>query len=278
MRNFLSTTVFVLGLTAATSAEAGAGRWGEDLRFVAETTAPTGASGRTVSLCHLVDFADVLFVPIYTTLQSYALSNDGCTGEIYSELSTEHFAAMQAAGMIPADLPAVPSADLKGLLWGHAWLILGAIGVLFRVAGMLTGRSRRGPKAGKPDTLAIHSLVAMSQVAIADGRIDETETRQIAHILTRLTGKSYAPEQVSDLLNRLNPSPADIDQIGQDLSEKDRQIVLEAALNIAVADGEIHPNEYAVVSDLAQRMRIGADQFRSALARISAHLQTVHPA
>ncbi|MDB4053954.1 TerB family tellurite resistance protein [Octadecabacter sp.] len=55
-------------------------------------------------------------------------------------------------------------------------------------------------------------------------------------------------------------------------------MVLEAALNIAVADGEIHPHEYAVVSELAQRMRIGADQFRSALARISAHLQTVQPA
>nr|WP_245581515.1 TerB family tellurite resistance protein [Octadecabacter arcticus] len=55
----------------------------------------------------------------------------------------------------------------------------------------------------------------------------------------------------------------------------DRQIVLEAALNIAVADGEIHPHEYAVVSELAQRMRIGADQFRSALARISVHLQIV---
>jgi uncharacterized membrane protein YebE (DUF533 family) len=38
--------------------------------------------------------------------------------------------------------------------------------------------------------LAIHSLVAMSQVAIADGRIDEAEVHHIANILTRLTGKS----------------------------------------------------------------------------------------
>jgi hypothetical protein len=59
---------------------------------------------------------------------------------------------------------------------------------------------------------------------------------------------------------RLNPSPSDIEQVGRDLSDKDRQIVLEAALNNAVADGEIHPNEYAVVSELAA-LRIGADQF-----------------
>jgi tellurite resistance protein len=126
--------------------------------------------------------------------------------------------------------------------------------------------------------LVIHSLVAMSQVAIADGRLDDAEVHHIANILTRLTGNSYGPQQIIDMLSKLNPSPSDIEQVGQDLSDKDRQIVLEAALNIAVADGEIHPNEYAVVSELAHRMRIGADQFRDALARISAHLQTVQSA
>ena len=126
--------------------------------------------------------------------------------------------------------------------------------------------------------LAIHSLVAMSQVAVADGRIDAAEVRQISSILTRLTGQGYGVEQVQDMLQRLNPSPSDLAQVGQDLSEADRQIVLEAALNIAVADGEIHPSEYAVVSDLAQRMAIGAEPFRAALHRISAHLQTAQPA
>ena len=134
-----------------------------------------------------------------------------------------------------------------------------------------------GGRGKSPDVLAIHSLVAMSQVAIADGRIDDSEVRHISQILTRLTGTSYAPQQVMEMLQRLNPSAADLAQVGQDLSDTDRQIVLEAALNIAVADGDIHPNEYAVVSDLAQRMRIGSDQFRGAMSRISAHLQTVQP-
>jgi len=117
----------------------------------------------------------------------------------------------------------------------------------------------------------------MSQVAVADGHIDDREIHQISSILTRLTGRGYSVEQVADLLTRLNPSPSDLAQVGQDLTEADRQIVLEAALNIAVADGEIHPSEYAVVSDLAQRMRVGADAFRSALNRISAHMQTTQP-
>ena len=276
MRKFLPILALAFGLTTtATTADARIS-YGEDLRFVAETTIPA-AQGTSVSLCHLVSYANALFVPVYTSVKTYVLSPDGCTGDSYRTLSAEQFSAMQSAGLISADLPASPSANIKDWIWGHAWLIVAAVGILFKMLMVLADRRRRRRKSGAPDALAIHSLVAMSQVAIADGRIDDTEVQQISSILTRLTDTSYGPQQVMDLLSKLNPTPSDIDQIGEGLSEKDRQIVLEAALNIAVADGEIHPNEYAVVSDLAQRMRIGADQFRSALARISAHLQAVQP-
>lgn len=277
MHKIITTAALLIGLTAASSAHAGAGRWGEDLRFVAQTSVPQSGGTGTVALCQHVDFMSVLFVPVYTRQLGYALSNSDCTGTTYRELSPENFAAMQAAGMIAPDVPANPGTDIVSRLWGHAWLVAVGLGLLFRGFGAVLGRGR-GPRRSKsPDALAIHSLVAMSQVAIADGRIDDAEVEQISHILTRLTGKGYSPAQVMDMLTKLNPSPSDLEQVGQDLSENDRQIVLEAALNIAVADGEIHPNEYAVVSDLARTMRIGADQFRHAMARISAHLQTVQP-
>lgn len=274
MFKIVAVLALALGLTSMASQTTAGGRWGEDLRFVAETGIP-GTDGQMV-LCHHVDFMDVLFVPVYTTITGYALSNSDCTGDMYRNLTAAQFADLQTAGLIDATLPTEPKVGITALAWGHAWLILAVIAVLKTAFIALKGGKRR--KAGTPDMLAIHSLVAMSQVAVADGRIDDAEVHQIANILTRLTGRAYAPAQVMDLLSKLNPSAADLDQIGQDLSEKDRQIVLEAALNIAVADGEIHPNEYAVVSELAQRMRIGADQFRSALARISAHLQTVQTA
>ncbi|SMX39206.1 TerB family tellurite resistance protein [Octadecabacter ascidiaceicola] len=272
MRKLLSTLALVFGLSTTASTADAYVVSGEDLRFVAETTL-SGSDGTPMALCHLVDFTNALFVPVYTAVQSYALSPDGCTGDAYRSLSAAQFTAMQASGLLPAGLPETPAANIKDLLWGHAWLVLAVIGIVFRA--LMAFRDRGPRKSKSPDALAIHSLVAMSQVAIADGRIDDAEVQQISSILTRLTGTSYAPQQVMELLSRLNPSPSDIDQIGDGLSEQDRQIVLEAALNIAVADGEIHPSEYAVVSDLAQRMRIGADQFRSAMARISAHLQTI---
>lgn len=275
MFKFLPAIALAIGLTSAT--EANAGRWGEELRFVAETSVPYQDGPTTMSLCHLVDFMDVFFVPVYSSVQSYALSGTGCTGEMYRALTPKGFAMLQTAGMISPELSATPSVPLTQMLWGHAWLIAAGLGLLMRGAGALANRNRGPRKAGAPDMLAVHSLVAMSQVAIADGRIDDAEVHEISAILTRLTGQSYSPSQVMQMLSTLNPSASDLAQVGQDLSEKDRQIVLEAALNIAVSDGEIHPSEYAVVTDLAHRMRIGAEQFRVTMARISAHLNTVQP-
>jgi tellurite resistance protein len=223
-------------------------------------------------LCHLVDFISVLFVPVYTITEGYALSTNGCDRSSYTDIAPADFERMQAAELISADLPLEASVSWQQALLGQTWLILGALALMVKGLGSIGGARKR--KTTTPDMLAIHSLVAMSQVAVADGKIDDSEVKQIAQILTRLTGNSYGRGQVADLLHRLNPSPSDLAQIGTDLSENDRQITLEAALNIAVADGEISLSEYPVVSDLAQRMRIGADAFRSAMARISAHLQS----
>lgn len=167
--------------------------------------------------------------------------------------------------------------DRVAMLTQSPGLLGAALTVFLVIVGVSIVLKRRATSSTLTDTLAVHSLVAMSQVAIADGRIKDNEVHQIAMILTRLTGKPYMPETVMDMLERLNPSTTDLEDVGRDLSEKDRQIVLEAALNIAVADGEIQPAEYAVVSELAQRMRIGADQFRAAMSRIAAHLQTMQP-
>jgi hypothetical protein len=69
MRKLISVTALILGMTVAFSAQAGAGRWGADLRYVAETTTPQSTGTGTLSVCHHVDFADFFFVPVYTNIQ-----------------------------------------------------------------------------------------------------------------------------------------------------------------------------------------------------------------
>jgi len=273
MYQLLRMSAFGLCLIVASPANAAAGRWGSDLRFVASTTIPTNG-GQTISLCHLVDTMEILFIPVYTVVEGYALARDNCSSDSYGDLSNAQLASLKADGLVAADIPDTPQLDPIQFAWGHAWLIIGALALVFRGLKFLMSRNRRSGRRNAPDALTTHALIAMSQVAVADGRIDQSEIKSISALLTRLTGRGYSMDQVSDLLSHLAPSPADLAQVGQDLSQKDRQIVLEAALSIAVSDGEIHPGEYAVISDLAQQMAIGADQFRTTLARASAHLNS----
>jgi len=256
MRQLLKMPAFGLCLVVASPADAAFGRWGTDLRFVADTTIPAN-DGQAISLCHLVDTVEILFVPVYTVVEGYALAKDNCTSDTYGDLSNAQLASLKADGLVAADIPDTPQLNPTQFAWGHAWLIVGALALVFRGFMFLTSRNGRSRRKNVPDALATHALIAMSQVAVADGHIDQSEIKSISALLTRLA-----------------PSRADLAQVGQDLSQNDRQIVLEAALSIAVSDGEIHPSEYAVVSDLAQQMAIGADQFRTTLARASAHLNS----
>lgn len=205
MRHILlfSTLAFGLFLTAnAAQARGSIGQWGNDLHHVADTQIPSLTDpNRSIAVCHLVNYMHVLFVPVYTQIEGYALSNDGCEGEMYRDLSSENLADLQASGLVDPALPASPRLTLKALIWGHAWIIVAVVAALFKLAIWWRSRpTHRGASKAQPDTLAIHSLVAMSQVALADGSIDDREIRQISSILTRLTGRGYSVEQVADLL------------------------------------------------------------------------------
>ena len=109
----------------------------------------------------------------------------------------------------------------------------------------------------------------MSQVAVSDGHIDEKEVTQIAGILTRLTGQGYDRARVRQLLTQMQGAGIDLEGICPSLSEKDRQMVMEAALHVAVADGQIHPDEYQLISRIAGLLQIDGSTFRGTLQRIA---------
>lgn len=269
---FLLAMVTGLILGSASTADARGGRWGQDLLPVAQTNIPN-FDGGTYSLCHLVDFLEILFIPAYTSVESYALSADGCEGDDYLALSAAMMAQGQAEGHLPADLPAEPRLSPKHLLFGHAWVIFAVLAALFKgLAWWFHERPKRGKTRSGSDALAVNALAAMGHVAISDGHIHEKEVTQIAGILTRLTGRGYDRGRVRLLLQQIQMHGNDVHQIGHGLNEKERRIVMEAALHIAVADGHIDPAEYQLVSQIASRLQISGDDFRAALGRISSVL------
>ncbi|NBD29884.1 MAG: TerB family tellurite resistance protein [Alphaproteobacteria bacterium] len=267
------TLAFALGPAGPAEAARGGGIWGDDLVFVAETEVPTAAGG-TFALCHLVDTITVAFIPVYTAVKSYAMSEDGCEGTSYRPLTPEMFERGQSLGAFPADLPVTPRLSPRDLLIGHAGPVLLALAGLFKLLSWaIHDRKPRRRKAKVSDALAINALAAMAHVAISDGDVDDREVTHIAGILTRLTGRGYDRGQVRDMIYQVQNHIGDIDALGEGLSDAERRIVMESALHIAVADGQIHPKEYQLVSQIANRLRIDGAEFRAALGRISANLQ-----
>jgi len=269
---------FTLSLSGPAQAARGAGSWGDDLVFVARTDVPT-ATGGTFALCHLVETMAVAFIPVYTTVKSYAMSEEDCTGTSYRPLTPEMFARGQSIGAFPADLPVDPRLSPRDMVVGHAGPLLLAVAGLFALlAWVIHGRKPRRRKSRVSDTLAINALAAMAHVAISDGDVDEREVSHIAGVLARLTGRDYPRDRVRDMIYQVQNHIGDIDALGEGLSDAERRIVMESALHVAVADGQIHPTEYQLVSQIANRLRIGGTEFREALTRISATLRESTPA
>ena len=113
----------------------------------------------------------------------------------------------------------------------------------------------------------------MSHVAISDGDVDDREVTHIAGVLTDLTGRRYPPTRVRDMIYQVQSHIGDIDALGEGLSEAECRIVMESALRVAVADGQINRSAYQQISKIAHRLCIGRADFRDALARIAATMK-----
>ncbi len=272
----LASALAISATTADARRAGGVGGWGLDLQFRSETTLPM-SSGGSYSLCHLVDQMTFLFVPVYTTLDGYAISETGCEGDEYIPFTSQQMTNFQDMGLIPADIPATPKLSAQELMAGHAWLILGAIVLMFKILIGLRSRSSK-PRRRLSKEAEMQTLAAMCHVAVADGTIDEREVKEISSIMSRLTGKSISFGQINTLLRDMRDDPIDPSLLGQDLKPGEKEVVMEASLNIAVADGQMDPREHSLVSEIAQALQIRGPEFRSALQRISGHLAQTNPA
>lgn len=263
----------LIGLTAAifalstTKAEARVG-WTEDLDFVAETTIPG------LSLCHLVKHRTVLFMNVTTESLSYAMAENKCEDDSYYLVGRAELIMAKREGVIPANIPDDPS--ITRAQAGRNYLIygVGALAVLaFIVAklGSLFGR-RRNKKTGN-DTV-VRMLAAMCHVAKADGQIAQGEVATIIQTIHRITGQTLSVDQVTHMIqsSEVSMDLGDLRALGNGLNARDRAKVLEAAMSVAVADGEIAAQEFNYITDLARGLEIKGDEFRIMLRQIAGNM------
>lgn len=277
MKPFFSLIALVLGLTFMTATPAaarGSIPYGtqHSLDFVAEMGA-IGPGGRNASLCHHTVRNHVAFLGYWARSEGYVMSTTSCEGNSYYSFDAAAFAAAQAAGILPADMPATPRLSGQQFMIGFGWLILLGIAGFFKALQfLLHGRKRAVPRGA----IAAKMLSAMCIVAKSDGHIDGEEEKAINFAFEKIMGKRLTSMEIRTALAKAPfvTDPRQLGDLGAGTREADRQIIMRGALLVACSDGEIQDAEHRVIGHMAQALVIPAPQIMSMVRDFAGLLRT----
>ncbi len=272
---FLLTTALAGSVFLFSTSDAEARRGGatsEDLVFV-QLTELDGPSSTPLSLCMLVERTSALFIPFFTSAQSYVLADNGCETNSYIPLDAQQFAELQNANVIAADLPAEPALSITQKIAG-SWGLLGGLGVLGWVglqAMKVSGRKKQRQAAmGDVSEGVVAILDVMCHVAKADGDTDPGEVQMIIQVASQVTGTEFTEAQVTQMISL---SETKVDQHGfkdmaRKLSPEGRRLALRGALMVAGADGSIGQAEQTFIGGFASACGIGPEELNATVGQI----------
>ncbi len=254
--------VFVLQMSIIETADARRRGTSEaqDLHFVTETSIPN-QSGGTLSLCHLSNTHSVLFINIWRSIQSYALSQDKCEGDSFLGLTEEQFKQAQAANLIPANITAEPKMTI-GIIAGGFWG-LGALGLLILVGILGTIKSSRNKKErheamGNMSPFHKNILDVMCHAAMSDGDIDASEISVIQKAGMDLTGKTFTKDEVNHFISTCdkNVTPNQFKTFGKNMNDNEKLLLIRGALMVVAADNDLSKKEQKFIGGLANGLGV----------------------
>ncbi len=257
MTALMATTVLA---TATHQAEAARGGTQENLEFVADTQFSDN-TGAALSLCHLVRQKTVFSIPLHTSSKGYALAPNGCETESYFPFTAQDLAAAQADQMLAGTIPAEPSIGPVRTASNYALLGFGGFVLLFGLKNWLGQKFSGGRKAtgtGKTSQLSINALDAMCHMAKADGQVDGSEVTLIAAAAQKLTGMTFAPDRVAQMIDRSQTGLTELDcaRFAHGLNRDELRMVLRGVIMVATADGRMAAAESDFLSNLSAAFNV----------------------
>ena len=256
MKKLLLTTAALAALVSANPAEAARrGGSAEGLLFVAAID-EVDSTGAPLSLCILEKTRTVLFIPLFRSAQEYVLATNQCATDSYYSIDPAKFAAAQAAGYLPANLPAEPELSTSQLIsgmWG--W----ALALPLAIFGFM---KRGGGSRPKLDSFADRVVAVMCAVARADGQVDDAEIYVMGDVLRQLTGRDYDLNQVAAYARSLSGdlSDRDLKKLGKGLNPAQCEALVQAAVMIADSDGNVEGAENHLIVRLSRALKVGGDR------------------
>ena len=114
--------------------------------------------------------------------------------------------------------------------------------------------------------------LAMLRVMLVDGSVGEAELETAANIFRQVTGEIVSPEQIradADVVlsgsRRLEDALGDV---GPHLNVNGRGVVVQAALLVALADGNFGPGEQELLQDMSRAIGLTDEEFRAAIGEV----------
>ncbi|MFZ5964042.1 TerB family tellurite resistance protein [Thalassococcus sp. BH17M4-6] len=271
MRSLLLATaafgIFTFSPDTAEAKRAGGGGYYEDLVFLSEIP-DSGGEGH--SLCLLTRTSTVLFLNYWRTAEKYVIASNRCEAEQYGELSAVVFAQGQAEGVFPPSLPATPRLDLPQVIGGF-WGLLPIVGLLG--LGLLAKLAKRRPtKPTDRGAVARRVIQVLVHAAKADGVLTQEEIDVIGEISQQLTGTALPESEIRRLFDESDGTltPETFRSFAQGLNDADRRLVMQAALVLLGADGDVPMAEQQFIGGLAGGLGIKGEEVRAMFARMAA--------
>lgn len=271
--------VMLLLVYSAAPAHAFTGETGmtQELEFVAETQIP-GANQKNLTLCYATRSFRVLGFALTSDIQRYALSDDNCETE-YRALSVDQMMTAQSLDLIAANIPTIarnsPDRNLRtyGLLTAIG---LALFAVVWRRVKSLLGYDPDGPMRKKA---AMRILSVMCYAAKCDGLVDSKDLTRIRQTAKRLTRRDCS---TADIIHIADHVDLDLDAnafiaFGKGLRDREKDLMMQAALLITMADGRMLPPEYEFVTELAHGLGMPGDDFRRVMQSALGDLDTANP-
>lgn len=134
-------------------------------------------------------------------------------------------------------------------------------------AGLRTTRSRTATRAGD---FAIAVLVLMAKVLKADGRVVKSEIEYVKQYFTLNFDIHDAQEMMRLLKNLLEQDYYIYEvaaQINHHMQMAEKLQLMHVLFGISAADGQVHPSEIEVITEIAQHLKISTHDFNAIKAQ-----------
>lgn len=117
----------------------------------------------------------------------------------------------------------------------------------------------------------------MLLMMLADGVIDDDELDAVSYIYKAITDKEITADEARQQAAQLEASGQTVHdflaQIGPMLNDPGREMVVEAAFSVAMADGDFDESEQQLLMEIADAMHMSAAHARGVIASLVDRLQ-----